>query len=57
MPITVKDEKEKIDLWKYYQMDRGAPCKYLIPVESDKTIVKIQEKAFKIIFTQTQTIS
>ena len=41
LPITVKDEKEKINLWKYYQMDRSAPCKYLILVESDKTIVKI----------------
>ena len=53
MPITVKDEKEKINLWKYYQMDRSAPCKYLILVESDKTIVKIYLKAFQIIFTQT----
>ena len=35
-------------------MDRNAPCKYLISVESDKTIVKIQEKAFSNI---TQTIS
>ena len=34
-------------------MDRSAPCKYLILVESDKTIVKIYKKAFQIIFTQT----